>query len=561
MKLDDHLMTILTGLVLAVVVGTLAQESDTISELMGGEKTVAANDDVFFVKAGSERFLEILANDDISDPSMAIRVLDVPACGEVTVNDRGLSYAATDSCDGADHLTYCLVDDDTCHAASVTINLRAAPLIAAAASIPVEEPVETPVETASKAGLVPVEPEITLKPLGETVPIMDASSTEETSASAFVVSLNAPERQDQSKYKDPYLNALWTLTLGHPTLEDTPSATSDALILANLDAEAIPLDPIAARDLLLDYKNIGARSDEDAAGIASANATTYQLSVPLPPAVLRAAVPGLAQTQQRSELDPMPTRAASIAPDLGEPGEPNLDLPSSEVVGLPSISATLDCEADGSISRLAGAHMRLSVHAPCIAGEAVIVAHGGIEFLFEMSLDGDLLASIPALDPSDSVTVLTQSGAFVSELEPNFEEFGEIKRVVAVFPTEAGVELEAQETSDTTSEPRVVSVANVVPHAEARRIGHGYIRAYQGADGFVVRTYTLPVNDTLEAPAIAFRVVGADQTQSCGSEIDVLVLDASAKNRFSEAVVMPACGDDQQVLLGRHTGAFTLAAQ
>ena len=75
-KLDDHMMTVLTGLVVAVVLGTLIQESDTISRVIGGRDIVHPNDDVFFVRAEGTQLLDVTANDRGVDASMPVRVVD-----------------------------------------------------------------------------------------------------------------------------------------------------------------------------------------------------------------------------------------------------------------------------------------------------------------------------------------------------------------------------------------------------------------------------------------------------------------------------------------------------
>ena len=63
MKIDDQMMTVLTGLVVAVVVGTLVQESSSLVRLFTGAKEVAARHDVLYVRSDGTQTLDVTSND------------------------------------------------------------------------------------------------------------------------------------------------------------------------------------------------------------------------------------------------------------------------------------------------------------------------------------------------------------------------------------------------------------------------------------------------------------------------------------------------------------------
>ena len=77
---DDKMMTLLTGLVLAIFAGTMVQYGDSIISLLSGQTTESTEDDYFTALAGAEQQLDVLANDAVRGP---LAVTTVPACGEL----------------------------------------------------------------------------------------------------------------------------------------------------------------------------------------------------------------------------------------------------------------------------------------------------------------------------------------------------------------------------------------------------------------------------------------------------------------------------------------------
>jgi len=93
-RFEDNMMPILTGLVFAVVVGTTAQNSNDLLELFGSDTHVQADDDVFFVRAGANSTLDVLANDLSGDALSGadIQIVSAPACGTVAPSTNGITY-------------------------------------------------------------------------------------------------------------------------------------------------------------------------------------------------------------------------------------------------------------------------------------------------------------------------------------------------------------------------------------------------------------------------------------------------------------------------------------
>ena len=136
MRLDDHTMTILTGLVFAVVLGTVVQKSDTVTSLFSSETAVAVEDDYFIVRAGTVPTLDVLANDVTSNGAAEIEIVEGPSCGEVSAISNSIAFHDSKQCAGQTEFKYCLRMDDTCDVATVTIDVKAAPLAVADISVP-----------------------------------------------------------------------------------------------------------------------------------------------------------------------------------------------------------------------------------------------------------------------------------------------------------------------------------------------------------------------------------------------------------------------------------------
>jgi len=136
MRLDDHMMTVLTGLVFAFVLGTMAQNSDSLSSLFADDGKITVSDDVFFVRAGGAPTLDILANDSASITSDDIRIVSAPSCGAIETGENGLVFGQTDSCVGKVSFAYCIEHENGCKEANVTLNVRKAPMAVADAYIP-----------------------------------------------------------------------------------------------------------------------------------------------------------------------------------------------------------------------------------------------------------------------------------------------------------------------------------------------------------------------------------------------------------------------------------------
>lgn len=114
-------MTMATGLVLAIAVGTMAQNSKSLMAFFTGEDISIGRDDQFTIRAGKNQVLDVLANDSQSGD---ISVIGQPACGTVRAGPgETLEFINSDSCTGNVKFTYCIPAEGNCEAFEVTLNV------------------------------------------------------------------------------------------------------------------------------------------------------------------------------------------------------------------------------------------------------------------------------------------------------------------------------------------------------------------------------------------------------------------------------------------------------
>jgi len=121
---DDRLMTILTGIVLTVALGAVAQRGD-VFEGFDERVSVVPRDDVAILPKDGAWRLDVVANDTGATPEDGDRLLitAAPECGAAWRTDGAIAYAATPRCEGDQRIGYCIADGDGCPEAFVTVTL------------------------------------------------------------------------------------------------------------------------------------------------------------------------------------------------------------------------------------------------------------------------------------------------------------------------------------------------------------------------------------------------------------------------------------------------------
>ncbi len=118
---NDRFMTMATGLVLAIAVGTMAQNSKSLMAFFTGADISVGHDDQFTIRAGKDQVLDVLANDSQTGN---ISIIGQPACGTVRAGAGAtLEFINSGSCTGNVDFTYCVPAEGACEAFEVTLNV------------------------------------------------------------------------------------------------------------------------------------------------------------------------------------------------------------------------------------------------------------------------------------------------------------------------------------------------------------------------------------------------------------------------------------------------------
>ena len=122
MRGDDRMMTILTGVVLTIALGAVAQRGDLFGDF-GMATAYVPRDDVVTVSAEGAYLIDVTANDEGAQPGDGNRILitEAPRCGVVYRHQGAIAFEGAAACAGTQRLSYCVASGDECREAEVTL--------------------------------------------------------------------------------------------------------------------------------------------------------------------------------------------------------------------------------------------------------------------------------------------------------------------------------------------------------------------------------------------------------------------------------------------------------
>ncbi|MEO1469558.1 MAG: hypothetical protein AAFV86_10895, partial [Pseudomonadota bacterium] len=128
---DDRMISILSGIVLMLAIGTLIQQQEVVSEYLGGEsepETVALRPDRVEVSPDTLTRIDVLANDiGIGERAqMGLEVLSQPSCGRVFVQGGALQFLAEIDCERIQTFEYTVAGVEGAEPVGVTVTVRGA---------------------------------------------------------------------------------------------------------------------------------------------------------------------------------------------------------------------------------------------------------------------------------------------------------------------------------------------------------------------------------------------------------------------------------------------------
>jgi hypothetical protein len=484
-KVSDHTMTIMTGLVLTVVVGMLAQNSESIMASFTGQNRIVLQDDAFTVRAGKPQVIDILLNDQVPPKTdlSKITLVDMPACGKLEVNEGKYRFVDSDACAGPVSFTYCHADDAKCTLANVNLQILPKPggdpVVASAPQVrtgtlpqatePVQQPVVATLET----------PPAIAEPAPET-------------AVAAVESLNGPA-PDQALAQTEVISALPDMP-GN-TGFGTDSGFTEADTSTTLIAEA-PADPES------------------------------QPSRPDPDDVLLTANPPAPATAEPSPSE-VTVALAEVAPQ----------------VTLPSPAPEPACSVGMTAEPAAGGMVAVALETTCQPDTPFILRQGAFEIAVRTDAAGRFAGAVPAFARDVEIEAILPDGITrkAEVVQPDADRF---MRVAVLWKGDVDLDLRAGEFGAGPGQPGYVWSGDPRDWRQARLSGGGYLETF-GTPSGAAEVYSLPVSRRQPEGVVDLSLHVADGRLACDKDVDLRVLrfEGGASRSSQVRFTMAPCGE------------------
>jgi hypothetical protein len=230
--------------------------------------------------------------------------------------------------------------------------------------------------------------------------------------------------------------------------------------------------------------------------------------------------------------------SASLSPD-GTSQLPHL-LGITPVAAPREQQESDSCAPSLALSAAAGAMINVGIHAPCDAGERVVIRHSGISFTAQMGLDGRLSLSLPALEPEAMVAAYFE-GSAVALATVAVPEAMHQSRFAFQMPYPVRFELRANE-------------------GETIHVGGAGMSA-QGASGRIVTLGSDTVAQPLLAQVYTFSGIDlassklsaeiriTDQTCSRSFMAETWISQGGAVTKQTLPIAVPMCGTSGDILV------------
>lgn len=493
MRLDDRAMTILTGLVLAIVVGTIAQQSPRILEMFSNQPTAELVDDFFLVRAGVPQELDLLGNDTIQNIDGDLVIAGRPRCGRVSFSGSKAMFLAKSDCDGNVVFSYCVAGVADCKPAAVSLNVRAnrddVRVIAAAPVAPARaDPVPTPPQPSIQNAVQTSSAEPPLP--------ASATSTDDPVVSVLVANVDAPLPQVQPAPDPTYLNP-------------AKIAQVARIAGANHNRRGAQFRP---RQLDLDVAALS-HPNHSPAGVARflGRATGDR-------------IPGVALN-----------RNAVRAP------------PSNGLVPLASSSGQTearygDCQVSMGLQLADFAEVWVALTSNCNGDDVIEVAHGETSFLIPLDGAGTAKMRLPALHTSAKFIARFPGHEAPIVGEVSVPDLLGMTRSLVSLDAKTELDLSAREYDQLTGRDRVIAIDQGTPTPDVARGAVGYLRAYSGPNGKRHFVYSRRGGLDRITQLTKLQLVG-ERNRACDMTARVSTLMAEPAHQPGETVeyTLPSC--------------------
>ena len=138
-------MTILTGVVLTIALGAVAQSGD-LFERFGAGPGLHPRDDAVTLAAADIYSIDVVANDRgaVEGDGGRVLLMTAPSCGVAYRSGDRVIYQAGAECEGRQTLTYCVARGDDCPSAKLVLALGQGLETASTTGTPVDRLAERP---------------------------------------------------------------------------------------------------------------------------------------------------------------------------------------------------------------------------------------------------------------------------------------------------------------------------------------------------------------------------------------------------------------------------------
>lgn len=541
-------MVILTAVVLTVTVGTMVQKSEFIMAAFTSPDEFEAVDDAFSVRAGRTQTLDVLSNDMNVGDSDASNILIVtqPTCGSVERDGGLLEYSRSDSCEGRISFTYCVVQGDSCPAATVTLNVAPAsaldsrPIIASSNFPTLRAPSlaapneSTSIQPSEAVASVRARPD---QPTGIVRPDFNpGSGIERQESAAISIGAAASNLRAQPTIEAP--------STPMAMLQPAP-APEDAIRQERPDlAASAPQAPLVASTSGLRPQGVDSRptiggsggapalagNGGAPSGLSGALVTERAAQVIVPPsaasgsAAVAAAptLPGAPAIPSLGDAAPQRGDQSGAAPAPAPAEGVAVAALSEDASGLPAPDFTgpLDCDVNMIVTPRLGEILSLTLNSDCRAGRIATVEHAGI--LFDVALDasGSAMVEFPALVERSDITVRFEDGAVLEETV-TITGIENSSRVAIAWAGDVDLDLHAFEFGASETNDGHVWSSTPRSYRESRRSGGGFLTVLGIPGGNQAEIYTLPVTRRTQEGVVDIVVRVSEETSVCEERLEV----------------------------------------
>ncbi len=524
---DDKFMTLATGIVLAIVVGTMAQNSDSLMAFLSGEKVGIAHEDQFTVRAGNDQILDVLANDTLVGN---VTVVDQPSCGTVSnVDGTALRYSDSAGCSGDFIFTYCVEKDDSCESSQVALNVIAGLPTTASTQIDQEnvEPVEVVEATTEAAIIVP-----------ET--ISTPTLSEPAIADTTIVAVNTVATPE-----------IVEVTETQPVIPNGPAP----IVMANLPDGFLDVAHGGESGLLMsDAINVSANDSSNNNNATDSSDLVVEMAaqILLPGAQIGSSVNDGTQGTQTSDQ--------ALSDNLFTANLETSTPPSEETVEVASLPATdettasdlnfqplqADCEVNLTTSARPGAAILIHVDSACRKNQVAMVSHSGFNFSTRLDDVGGASFTIPAFDEDALVTISFDDGA-EAESSVLVRDAGDLERMAIIWSVPVNLDLHAFEDNAAEDSEGHIWAENQRRYRDTLTSGGGFLELFGDPTiigGTMAEVYSLPTNRLRQQTIVSMDLRINDATTYCDQKAILRTIRTengrALKREFN--LLMPDCG-------------------